>query len=48
MCFEFGYSLFCGYSQVLTFIGNIDLASLDQNQEADKWLFDVVQPWMEK
>jgi pyrimidine-specific ribonucleoside hydrolase len=34
-------------SQVLTFIGNIDLASLDQNQE-DKWLFDVVQPWMEK
>jgi pyrimidine-specific ribonucleoside hydrolase len=35
-------------SQVLTFIGNIDLASLDQNQEADKWLFDVVQPWMEK
>jgi pyrimidine-specific ribonucleoside hydrolase len=24
------------------------LASLDQNQEADKWLFDVVQPWMEK
>jgi pyrimidine-specific ribonucleoside hydrolase len=26
---------------------NIDLASLDQN-EADKWLFDVVQPWMEK
>jgi pyrimidine-specific ribonucleoside hydrolase len=46
--FEFGYSLFCGYSQVLTFIGNIDLASLDQNQEADKWLFDVVQPWMEK
>jgi type III secretion system FlhB-like substrate exporter len=27
-------------SQVLTFIINID-CSLDQNQEADKWLFDV-------
>jgi pyrimidine-specific ribonucleoside hydrolase len=31
-----------------THIGNIDLASLDRSEEADKWLFDVVQPWMEK
>jgi pyrimidine-specific ribonucleoside hydrolase len=30
-----------------THIGNIDLASLDRSEEADKWLFDVVQPWME-
>jgi pyrimidine-specific ribonucleoside hydrolase len=29
------------------YIGNIDLASLDQNEEADKWLF-IVQPWMKK
>jgi pyrimidine-specific ribonucleoside hydrolase len=30
-----------------THIGNIDLASLDLTNEADKWLYDVVQPWME-
>jgi inosine-uridine nucleoside N-ribohydrolase len=41
--------VFAGYEpSSYTFIGNIDLASLDQNQEADKWLFDIVQPWMEK
>lgn len=28
-------------------IGTIDLASLDLSIEGDKWLFDVVQPWME-
>ncbi|NRS90534.1 pyrimidine-specific ribonucleoside hydrolase [Flavobacterium sp. 7E] len=41
--------VFAGYEpSSYTFIGNIDLASLDQNKEADKWLFDIVQPWMEK
>ncbi len=30
-----------------THIGNIDLASLDMTNEADQWLFDIVQPWME-
>ena len=41
--------VFAGYEpSSYTFIGNIDLASLDQSLEADKWLFDVVQPWMEK
>jgi inosine-uridine nucleoside N-ribohydrolase len=41
--------VFAGYEpSSYTFIGNVDLASLDQNQEADKWLFDIVQPWMEK
>lgn len=41
--------VFAGYEpSSYTFIGNIDLASLDQNEEADKWLFDIVQPWMEK
>jgi hypothetical protein len=47
-CSQFSYSacFFAGYGQVLTFIINID-CSLDQNQEADKWLF-VFQPWMEK
>ena len=28
-------------------IGKIDLANLDLTLEADKWLFDVVQPWMQ-
>ena len=28
-------------------IGSIDLTSLDLTTEADKWLFDIVQPWME-
>lgn len=41
--------VFAGYEpSSYTFIGNIDLASLDQSLEADKWLFDIVQPWMEK
>jgi pyrimidine-specific ribonucleoside hydrolase len=35
--------VFAGYEpSSYTHIGNIDLASLDE--EADKWLFDVVQP----
>lgn len=39
---------FAGYEpSSYTHIGNIDLASLDLTNEADKWLFDVVQPWME-
>lgn len=39
---------FSGYEpSSYTFIGNIDLASLDLNNEADKWLYNVVQPWME-
>ncbi len=39
---------FAGYEpSSYTHIGNIDLASLDMTNEADKWLFDVVQPWME-
>lgn len=39
---------FAGYEpSSYTHIGNIDLASLDMANEADKWLFDVVQPWME-
>jgi len=39
---------FAGYeSSSYTHIGNIDLASLDLTNEADKWLFEIVQPWME-
>jgi pyrimidine-specific ribonucleoside hydrolase len=39
---------FAGYEpSSYTHIGNIDLASLDLANEADKWLFDIVQPWME-
>lgn len=39
---------FAGYEpSSYTHIGNIDLASLDMSNEADKWLFDIVQPWME-
>ena len=39
--------VFAGYEpSSYTHIGNIDLASLDLNEEADKWLFDIVQPWM--
>ncbi len=39
---------FAGYEpSSYTHIGNIDLASLDMENEADKWLFDIVQPWME-
>lgn len=41
--------VFAGYEpSSYTHIGNIDLASLDQSLEADKWLYDVVQPWMDK
>ena len=41
--------VFAGYEpSSYTHIGNIDLASLDQSLEADKWLFDIVQPWMDK
>ena len=39
---------FAGYEpSSYTHIGKIDLASLDLNNEADKWLYNVVQPWME-
>lgn len=38
---------FAGYEpSSYTHIGNIDLASLDMENEADKWLYDTVQPWM--
>ena len=41
--------VFAGYEpSSYTHIGNIDLASLDQSLEADKWLYDIVQPWMDK
>jgi inosine-uridine nucleoside N-ribohydrolase len=40
--------IFAGYEpSSYTHIGTVDLASLDLNTEADKWLFDIVQPWME-
>ena len=39
---------FAGYEpSSYTHIGTIDLSCLDTSLEADKWLFDVVQPWME-
>lgn len=39
---------FAGYEpSSYTHIGKIDLASLDLTNEADKWLYEVVQPWME-
>ena len=39
---------FAGYEpSSFLHIGLIDLASLNQNNEADKWLYDVVQPWMQ-
>ncbi|MBP2284739.1 pyrimidine-specific ribonucleoside hydrolase [Flavobacterium sp. CG_23.5] len=39
---------FAGYDpSSYTHIGKIDLASLDLTNEADKWLYDIVQPWME-
>ena len=38
---------FAGYEpSSYTHIGTIDLQCLDQSLEADKWLYDVVQPWM--
>ncbi len=40
--------IFAGYEpSSCTHIGNIDLASLDKNKEADRWLFETVQPWMQ-
>ena len=40
--------VFAGYEpSSYTHIGPIDLSCLDLNLEADKWLYDVVQPWME-
>ncbi len=39
--------IFAGYEpSSYTHIGLIDLASLDTTLVADKWLYDVVQPWM--
>ena len=39
---------FAGYEpSSYTHIGNIDLACLNMTNEADKWLFEIVQPWME-
>ncbi|MBG6109705.1 pyrimidine-specific ribonucleoside hydrolase [Flavobacterium sp. CG_9.10] len=39
---------FAGYEpSSYTHIGKIDLASLDLTNDADKWLYDIVQPWME-
>ena len=36
---------FAGYEpSSYTHIGNIDLACLDMTNEADKWLFNIVQP----
>jgi pyrimidine-specific ribonucleoside hydrolase len=40
--------IFAGYQpSSYTHIGNIDLASLDQSLEADRWLYETVQPWMQ-
>lgn len=39
---------FAGYEpSSYTHIGTVDLNCLDLSLEADKWLFDVVQPWMD-
>jgi inosine-uridine nucleoside N-ribohydrolase len=39
---------FAGYeASSYTHIGSIDLASLDLSLAADRWLYDIVQPWME-
>lgn len=39
---------FAGYEpSSYTHIGTIDLLCLDHSLAADKWLFDIVQPWME-
>ncbi len=38
---------FAGYEpSSYTHIGLVDLDGLDLRQEADRWLYDVVQPWM--
>jgi pyrimidine-specific ribonucleoside hydrolase len=40
--------VFAGYEpSSYTHIGPIDLSCLDLTLEADKWLHDIVQPWME-
>lgn len=39
--------VFAGYEpSSYTFIGPIDLQTLDQHNEADKWLYDILKPWM--
>ena len=39
---------FAGYEpSSCTHIGTIDLQCLDRSLEADKWLYDIVQPWMD-
>jgi pyrimidine-specific ribonucleoside hydrolase len=43
--FTIGYTTTFLQADKFLYIGNISLASLDQNEEADKWLF-IVQPWM--
>jgi pyrimidine-specific ribonucleoside hydrolase len=39
--------VFAGYEPSSYISGILILASLDMS-EADKWLFDIVQPWMDK
>ncbi|MBK8516658.1 MAG: nucleoside hydrolase [Saprospiraceae bacterium] len=40
--------IFAGYEpSSYTHIGNVDLNCLDTNLEADRWLFEIVQPWMQ-
>ncbi len=39
--------VFAGYEpSSYTFIGKIDLQTLDQTNEADKWLYETLRPWM--
>ncbi len=39
--------VFAGYEpSSYTHIGKVDLAILNLKNEADKWLYDIVQPWM--
>ena len=41
--------VFAGYEpSSYTHIGKIDLANLDLNNDADKWLYETVQPWMKQ
>jgi inosine-uridine nucleoside N-ribohydrolase len=40
--------VFAGYEpSSYTHIGNIDLSCLDLTLQADKWLYETVQPWMQ-
>jgi len=40
--------VFAGYEpSSYTHIGKVDLLCLDQTQEADKWLYETIQPWMQ-